>query len=389
MPRLLVLAPGELSRDPRARRAALAAVSRGLVVSGLCPHVDGAEPIALAGVSIARTGRVRSSGTLGGMRDGGRRELWPLRELRGLVRLARLARTTFQLSAAARRLGPFDIVHANDLDTLPAAWLTAKRERARLVYDAHELYTMQEPDPPRVQQLVAAAIEGALARRAAEVVTVSEPIGDELRRRLRLARPPLVVLNCPPRSGEAPNTRTAGQLRVVYQGAMGPGRPVADLLDAAAAAPGSTLTVRIANADLNHLREETERRGLNGRVDVMPPVAPDLLVESLHPYEVGVIINRGVTKNDELVFPNKLFEYMMAGLAVVAPALPGLAPFIEEHGIGVTFAPGQPLALAAALETLARERDRLRVMRERARRIALDQFNAETQADILATAWGL
>ncbi len=36
-----------------------------------------------------------------------------------------------------------------------------------------------------------------------------------------------------------------------------------------------------------------------------------------------------------LVLPNKLFEYMMAGLAVAAPRLPALTPIVEAAGVPV------------------------------------------------------
>src|SRR6266540_5337296 len=99
MPQLLILTVGELTRDPRARRAALAAVAQGLAVVGLCPRVAGSEPIELTGVSLARAGRVRSRGGLGRKPRGRRRERRLGRELRGLVRLARLARRTVELAA--------------------------------------------------------------------------------------------------------------------------------------------------------------------------------------------------------------------------------------------------------------------------------------------------
>jgi glycosyltransferase involved in cell wall biosynthesis len=384
-PRLLILTPGELTRDPRARRAAAAAAARGWDVVGVC--LGRGEPLALDGVSVVRVPVDRVTTALRGAGLGGTTESHGLvRELRGLYRLGRLLHTTLRLATATRRLGRFDVVHANDLDTLPASWLAARRSGARLVYDAHELYTLQEPDPPQLHRRVAATLEGALARRAATVITVSDLIAEELRRQLRLTRGPLVVLNCPDRDGSEPAPGT-GPLKAVYQGAMGPGRPIADLLDAAGETEGVELTLRIAGANLYELRREIERRGL-ASVRVVEPVSPDRLVDALGEFEAGVIINRPVTRNDELVFPNKLFEYLMAGLAVVAPRLPGLAPVVEDEGIGLTFAPGDPLDLGRALTALAADRDRLLELRRRARALALERYNADVQAETLAAAWG-
>lgn len=387
MPRLLVLTIAELTRDPRARRAALEGRRRAFDVAGLC--VDTGDPVELDGVQVARVRGGRMSAALRTTGLGGLQRQRPLvRELRGLFRLARLGARTAQLHRRGRGLGHFDVVHANDLDTLPAGWLLARRSGARLVYDAHELYAEQEPDPPRIFRRVALALERALARRADAVITVSEPIATELQRTLGLAGPVIAWLNCPERSHAEPDAPHDGPLRAIYQGAMGPGRPLGDLLEAAVHAEGAELTLRVVGVDADALVAEIRARGLDDRVRLEPPVPPHGLVEALRGYDVGLIINRPVTRNDELVFPNKLFEYLMAGLAVVAPRLPGLT-LIEDERIGVTFEPARPELLGRALTALAGDRSALEAMRSRARALALDRLNAEAQRDRLAAAWGI
>jgi glycosyltransferase involved in cell wall biosynthesis len=308
-------------------------------------------------------------------------------ELRGLFRIGRLLVANLRLAAAARRLGSLDIVHANDFDTLLAGQLAARRSHAHLVYDAHEIYADQEPGTPLVYRAFVRLLEGPLARRAGAVLTVSEPIAAELRRTLELREDPIVVLNCPPVTAIDPAPATEGPLRAIYQGAMGPGRPLEDLLVAAEHADGVRLTIRVANADLDELRRTVEERSLGDRVEIADPVSPARLIEALAGFHVGLVINRPLTRNDELVFPNKLFEYLMAGLAVIVPRLPGMAPFVEGEEVGLTYAPGQPRELGAALAELARDPGRLAKLRGRARQRALQRYNAESQQEGLAAAW--
>jgi glycogen(starch) synthase len=383
--RLLLLTPSELTRDPRARRAAVAALAQGLSPIGLSGQVSGSDPIELDGVPVARLRRERVAPGLRAAGLGGMKREGPLvRETRGVYRLMRLARMTAGLYRTGRILGRFDVVHANDLDTLPAGWLLARVSGARLVYDAHELYTEQEPDPPHLHRAVVRALEATLARRADAVVTVSEPIAEELRTRLGLRETPAAVVNAPERDEREPASRADGPLRAIYQGAMGPGRPLEDLLVAAEHAPEVQFTLRVAGADADGLRE---RAAHLPNVEVVAPVAPDRLVEALRGHDVGLIINRPVTRNDELVFPNKLFEYLMAGLAVAVPRLPGMTPLVEGEGVGVTYEPGAPDELGRALAALAREPEELEQMRRAARRLALDRYNAEAQREVLAAAW--
>jgi glycogen(starch) synthase len=388
--RLLLLTPAELTRDPRARRQAELGRRLGFEVAGLSGQVSGEPPLPLAGVPVARVGAARARQGLEETRLGQPRTANPvLRELLGAFRLARLARRSIRFWRAGRALGRFDVVHANDLDTLPAASLLARGWRARLVYDAHELYSAFERDPPRLALAVTRRVEAALARGAAAVVTVSEPLADELVNRLALRREPIVVLNAAEVDEHEPApTAAAGPLLAIYQGAIGFGRSLEDLLEAVAAAPNVQLRLLVVRVDPDGLRSLVAERGLDSRVAVSPPVAPNDVLRELRTAEVGIVFDRPVTPNARLSLPNKLFEYLMAGLALAVPRLPAMAGIVEQEDVGVVFEPGRPDDLARALEELAADRERLAELRRRARLLALNRYNADAQGRSLAAAWG-
>ena len=347
MARLLLLTASDLARDPRARRARLAADELGWET---------------AVVSLGPPGSPRS-----GVRRGG----VVLRELRGAYRLLRLAARTATLVRRGRGVAA-EIVHAHDLDTRPAGWLRARRRRARLISDAHELYTGFEERPPRLWAASIRVLEGFLARRAAAVVTVSDGIAAELQRLHGLALRPIVVLNCPPLEHVHVEPRN-GRVRAVYQAAVGPGRDLADLEQTAA--EGVDVTARVV--------------GLTGDlrgVEVSAPVGADELVSALAPFDIGLVIDRPATRNAELALPNKLFEYFMAGLAVVVPEAPEMSSLVEREGVGVVYGAGEIGAVAAEL---AADRSRVDAMRRRARALAEASLNAEAQTPALHRAWGL
>ena len=384
--RLVVLTATELTRDARARRQLSAARRLGLDVVGVSGLASGEPPMPVEGVEIHRVGpqgRVRRD-PLG---DAPQRRVI-VREVFGLLRLARLVVRTARLARGTATAGSVDIVHANDRDTLPAGWLVARRKRARLVYDAHELYSAFEQHPPRLATAVLTALERALARRVDAVVTVSDALAEELTNVLRLRRRPLVVANAPELRAREP-AHGDGPLRAVYQGAFGPGRYPEDFLDALAEAPGVTLAIRVVGVDADTLRADVERRGLAERVTVLAPVAPDELVGALDGCDVGLIVDRPRTRNSELSFPNRLFDYLMAGLAVVTSRLGAVSSFVEAENVGVVFAPGKPSELAARLRELDADRPRLAELQRRARDLAVSRFNAEAQDAVLADAWGV
>jgi glycosyltransferase involved in cell wall biosynthesis len=263
-----------------------------------------------------------------------------------------------------------EIVHAHDFDTLLAAWLVARRNHSRLVYDAHELYSGFDPEPLRLWGTVVAILEGAHARRSDAVVTVSDSIAIELQRRYRLPARPLVVLNAPSRVDFETEVHD-GPLRAIYQAAAGPGRHLDDLLQV----DGVELSARVLGAT-----------SAPAHVALLDPVSPEDLVTSLQPFDVGLVIDRPETDNARLALPNKLFEYLMAGLAVVVPQVPAMAELVERERVGVVYEPGR---LAETLAALAADRTGVEEMRRRARRAALDRYNAEMQTLALHAAWGI
>jgi glycosyltransferase involved in cell wall biosynthesis len=383
VPRLLLVTPAELTRDPRARRAAVSAQALGFGVVGLSGQISGEEPVPLQDVVVVRAGRQGRTNEQWKTGTGARQNPAAVRELRGAYRLLRLAARTASLVRAGRTLGRIDVVHANDLDTLPAAYLLARESRSRLVYDAHELYSEFDPDPPRLARAVLEKLERTLARRADAVVTVSDPIAEELRR--RFAVEPLVVLNAPELDDAEPTEiPEPPPLRAIYQGAFGTGRPLEDLLAAIRLAPNVHLTLRVSRSTRDALERELPD-DLRERIVVEEPVPPQDVVDALRAHHVGVVFDRPLTRNAELSSPNKLFEYLMAGLAVVAPRLRGFESVLDDAAL--LYEPGSSAAMASELERLAADPPLLAELRGRARLLALERYNAAAQREVLAAAW--
>ncbi|HEX4521421.1 MAG TPA: glycosyltransferase [Gaiellaceae bacterium] len=384
--RILIVTAAELTEDPRARRTAEEAARHGLAVQGLCisdgPGIGGIEVLRVPAMHLEQ--RARAAGVTRVARSSK-----VARELRGVYRLWRHAWLTGRYVRAASAVAACDIVHTNDFDTLPAGAILARRWNARLVYDSHELYTLQEPDPPRLYCAVVRRVEGRLARRSDAVITVNAAYAASLEETHRLTQPPHLVMNCPPVVADVEPHGDGQRVRAIYQAANGPGRRVDDLLDAAPHAGEAGITIRVVGADLDALRRRIAADGLGERVELAPPVRADRLVEEMAGFDIGLIINRPITPNDELVLPNKLFEYMMAGLAVVAPDLPIVGGFVEREQVGLTYPAGDTAAMGRAIRQLAEDPQLLQSCRVRARQLAVETYNAEAQVEELTRAWGI
>jgi glycosyltransferase involved in cell wall biosynthesis len=256
-----------------------------------------------------------------------------------------------------------DVYHAHDLSTLPAAWLAARSRRARLVYDAHELFT-EMGRLGRVPRLVFLLLERALIGRADRVITVNDSIAAELVRRYGV-RAPVVVMNCPRTTGLAPS-REASLLRsrvglpadvplVLYQGMFMPHRGLENLVRAARLFRRAHLVMMGWGYLLDTLKELVRTEGLQHRVHFTEGVPLRDLLAYTAGADVGVIPYRNVGLNNFYTSPNKLFEYCAAGVPIAASRFPELARVVEGLGIGRTFDPESVEDIARAVDALVED----------------------------------
>src|SRR5207245_6962129 len=116
------------------------------------------------------------------------------------------------------------------------------------------------------------------------------------------------------------------------------------------------------------------------RVHFLPPAHPARLVESLAGFDVGVVPYRPTTLNNRLCLPNKIFEYLQAGLALAVSALPEMARVVKEIGAGEVFNPEQPRDIARAVNGMTGHAKRLAELEGR-ERAAAKRYTCETQGE--------
>jgi glycosyltransferase involved in cell wall biosynthesis len=292
--------------------------------------------------------------------------------------------TWFTLQAVAKiRRFPATLYHANDLDTLPAAVILSRLNNAPLLYDAHELFSDQFHGTSRQFSAILFGLERWLIRFAHKVVTINHSIAETLATWHKVPLPS-VVMNCPfavkvvqprPDSLGGSSTRTA---RLVYQGIFMRDRGLEELIRSAAWYESAHLYLRGYGALEGTLRALVKAEHLQNRVHFLPPVAADQLVEGLAGFDVGLIPYRATSLNNRLCLPNKIFEYLQAGLALAVSALPEMERVVRETGAGEVFDPEQPRDIARAVNAMTGDANRLAELKGRAR-AASQRYTWEAQ----------
>ena len=148
---------------------------------------------------------------------------------------------------------------------------------------------------------------------------------------------------------------------VLHQEAPAPGRGCEVIIEAGALLDGAHI-VFLGDTEPGYerdLRALIAARALQSRISLLPSVPlVDLLAHTAEA-DVGVTLLQDTCENHRLALPNKLFEYIAAGVPVVASALPEMEGLIRHYGIGWCVAPGDADNLAVVLaQALASRGDR-------------------------------
>ena len=193
----------------------------------------------------------------------------------------------------------------------------------------------------------------ALARQVAAAtatVAVSDPVRDWVRERTGSER----VHTVPNGVGItriAPQPEDVGDPVVTFVGTLKPWHGVADLLAAAALAK-RPWKLRIIGDGPERAALENQAAALGIDVDFRGAVAPAEMPGQLAGSAIGVAPYPDLGGEQQQYFsPLKVYEYLAAGLPVVASAVGQLPQILGE--LGTLVPPSDPAALAAAIDTLA------------------------------------
>jgi glycosyltransferase involved in cell wall biosynthesis len=256
-----------------------------------------------------------------------------------------------------------EVIWANDLDTLLPAYLVARIKGLPLVYDSHEYFTEAAGLTGRpLQRGVWLMVERTIFPRLKAVITVNKGIADAYLSRYPRARGgrPLVVRNMPRMREKAVESSVNWRERLgipaevpflILQGAyLDKDRGVVQAVQALREHTASYLVVVGAGEEWEWAQAQVNQ--FNGRLVVLPKMPFDELCSLTASADVGLSLDQGVHGNYLMSLPNKLFDYIHAGIPVVASPMPEVVRVVDEWNIGRVVRDSSPKGIAEGLEAV-------------------------------------
>jgi len=277
------------------------------------------------------------------------------------------------------------VYHFHDPELLP--WGVLLRLRgAAVVYDAHEDFPLDLLGKDWIPAMVrrplawfAERFEKLLSRAFFQVVAATPTIRDKFRAR---GVPAVAIGNFPRLADLAPRAPGREERRVCYIGALSPIRGVVEIVEAIGRCRTGT-RLALAGAYEGVRPEDLATRPGWQRVDDLGWLSRDQVGQLLAGSIAG-LVTLHPEPNYVVAQPIKMFEYMGAGLPVIASDFPAWREVIDAGGgCGLRVDPLDPDAIAAAIDWLAEHPEDARRMGANGRQAVERMYNWEAEEKAL------
>jgi glycosyltransferase involved in cell wall biosynthesis len=257
------------------------------------------------------------------------------------------------------------ILNIHTLALLPLGVLLKFLFNARLVYDTHELET-ETRNLKGIKKKLAKLTEYLFINYCDDIICVNQPIANWYMKNYKMDSSPKVVLNTPVfkklkkkknlfrEEFNIPEETTIS----LYQGGLTTGRNIELLLETFSNLKSSKSVIIFMG--YGPLEEKVKRYAeIKSNIFFKPAVSQELLMDYTSSADIGfVLIDKG-SLNNSLSLPNKLFEYAMAGIGVIASDNNEIKKFVQNYNCGFCLEDVNNKFLTKTLELFTDENTKL------------------------------
>lgn len=214
---------------------------------------------------------------------------------------------------------------------------------SKIIYDSREIFSaLGTLENQTIKQKILAMIEKVSVRNLQKIVVSGELDAEYLKKYFSDYHKKYYVLKNLPKETEIIKTNylrekfkiAQNKTILIYQGVILPGRGIMPIIKAIEASDDFVLVIIGEGNFRARISEVIVQNNLQGKVMIHPQVQYNDLLNITASADIGVSLIEPITFSYELALPNKLFEYVYAGLPVLVSDLPAMKSFVEENGVG-------------------------------------------------------
>ncbi len=250
-----------------------------------------------------------------------------------------------------------DLYIANDWPVLPFASRLAKQNHVKFLYDSHEI-AYREKNDSLLWRLIfkkhIVSLEKKYIPEATFISTVSPSIVDELKKKYNILKPVLLVRNTP-LYVISKFRKVKPPINVLYHGIFNEDRGLDTLIESVQYwKKDYHLTLR-GTGNLAYtlkLKQLIQKFSLQDRISITPSVPFEKIITEANKADIGILPHPPSKNENHVCLPNKFFEYIMAGIAVVSSPIKDVQELLMQYDLGKIFPEATPLSIAKTLNEL-------------------------------------
>lgn len=292
-------------------------------------------------------------------------------------RLTRMTKTVWEIFKKADQIKA-DIYHFHDPELIPVGLLFRQKGK-KVIYDAHEDVPQDIKDKPWINPILRKSLslafelfENFSVMFFSAIVTATPAIKERLTRFNAYT----LDINNYPILDEFPSNWNHKNREICYIGGLSEARGIKELIQAMKFVDGKlNLAGRFQT---QRLKQQVHGLSEWQKVNWFGFVNREKMAEIVSVSSAGIVIYHPIANHIQAQ-PNKIFEYMSAGIPVIASNFPLWKEIVEGHSCGICVDPMNPKSVGDAINYLLTHEAEAKQMGKNGRQAVEQIFNWETE----------
>jgi len=250
----------------------------------------------------------------------------------------------------------FDLIIANDIETMPLALKIKKK--AKIILDAHE-YSPAQFEDQFIWRFFFKKYNEYMCKTYIKycdiMLTVSEGIAEEYKKNYNIL--PIIITNAFEYENLNPNPTPENEIRLILHSAASPSRKIElmvkmmKFLDAR-----FTLDLMLMPNNKKYFNKLKKSASNNPKIKFIPTVKMKEIPAFINHYDIGVYILKPNNFNQKYSLPNKFFEFIQARLAIAIGPSPEMEKIVKRYNLGIVAPDFSSKEMAKTLNELDKEK---------------------------------